>query len=322
EIELKNAIQHVRDIEYDDVVVESFEEGDDYRIYVVGDQVVGSIHRVPAHVIGDGKHTIEELINQKNEVRKDNPYLKTRLIEMDSELINYIKASEYSIESVPRKDETVYLRGAANISGGGDPIEATDALSDEVKQVAVDAIKSIPGLKHAGVDMLVNGDESVVLEVNPTADISMHIFPLKGKAQNVPEAIIDHYFPETKGLAQDRTRIYFDYKVINDLLRKMLVQEYQVTDAPPGKLYAKRYVITGKVQNVGFRNWVRKEARKRNLHGYVRNLNNGKVVVVVGDDDDKKVNNFKKLCSQGPRKAKVLNVQGYTWYKQIKVGLE
>src|SRR5690625_252723 len=322
EIELKNAIQHVRDIEYDDVVVESFEEGDDYRIYVVGDQVMGAIHRIPANVIGDGQHTIEELINQKNEARKENPYLKTRLIEVEFELINYIKASDYSIESVPRKDETVYLRGAANISGGGDPIEATDALSDEVKRVAVNAIKSIPGLKHAGVDMLVNGDESVVLEVNPTADISMHIFPLKGKAQNVPEAIIDHYFPETKGLAQDRTRIYFDYKEINDLLRKMLFQEYQVTDAPLGKLYAKRYVISGKVQKVGYRNWIRREACRKSLSGYTRNLRNGKVVVVVAGADKNKVNNFKTLCFKGPRRAEVENVEEYIWDKQIKLGFE
>jgi len=322
EIELQNAIQHVRDIEYDDVVVESFEKGDDYRIYVVDDQVVGAIHRIPANVIGDGHHTIEELINQKNEVRKENPYLKTKLIELDSELINYINASDYSIESVPLKDETVYLRGAANISGGGDPIEATAALSDEVKQVAVNAIKSIPGLKHAGVDMLVNRKESVVLEVNPTADISMHIFPLKGKAQNVPEAIIDHYFPETKGLAQDRTKIYFDYKEINNLFKKMLVQEYQVTDAPPGKLYAKRYVISGKVQKIGFRNWIRKEARKRELHGYTRNLRNGKVVVVVASEDESQVNSFKKVCKKGPNRAKVDNIAEYVWDKQIAIGFE
>lgn len=318
--ELKAAIQHVRDLDYGNVVIERFVQGDDYRIYVVDNQVVGAIKRVPANVVGDGQHTIEQLIKQKNETRKENPYLKTKLIEADSELISYIERSGYNLKSVPDIDKIVYLRGAANISAGGDPIEATDVLSDEVKQVVINAIKSIPGLKHAGVDMLVNSNKSVVLEVNTTADISMHIFPLKGKARNVSKAIIDHYFPETRGLAQDRTKIFFDYKIINDLLKKMLVQEYQVTDAPPGKLYAKRYVISGKVQKVGFRNWIRKEARKRDLHGYTRNLRNGKVVVVVGSHDKDKVNNFKKICKKGSPRALVDDVAEYVWNNQVEIG--
>src|SRR5699024_11633047 len=132
-------IQHVRDLDYGDVVIERFVQGDEYRIYVVDNQVVGAIKRVPANVVGDGQHTIEQLIKQKNETRKENPYLKTKLIEADSELISYIERSGYNLKSVPDIDKIVYLRGAANISAGGDQIEATDALSDEVKQVAVDA---------------------------------------------------------------------------------------------------------------------------------------------------------------------------------------
>src|SRR5699024_10570025 len=112
------------------------------------------------------------------------------------------------------------------------------------------------------------------------------------------------------------TKIYFDYKVINDLLRKMLVQEYQVTDAPPGKLYAKRYVISGKVQKVGFRNWIRKEARKHNLYGYTRNLRNGKLVVVVAGANKFKIDDFKRTCYQGPKTAKVEGIQEYIWDKQ------
>lgn len=68
--ELKAAIQHVRDLDYGDVVIERFVQGVDYRIYVVDNQVVGAIKRVPANVVGDGQHTIEQLIKQKMKLEK------------------------------------------------------------------------------------------------------------------------------------------------------------------------------------------------------------------------------------------------------------
>src|SRR5699024_10919762 len=230
-------------------------------------QVVGAIKRVPANVVGDGQHTIEQLIKQKNETRKENPYLKTKLIEADSELISYIERSGYNLKSVPDIDKIIYLRGAANISAGGDPVESLNDLSDKVKQTAIEALKAIPGLKHAGVDILANEDESFVLEVNTTADICMHVFPQEGQSINVPEAIIDCYFPETKGKGIGNEKLYFGYKEIHELFTRNVVQEFHLTDASPTPLYAKRYVVSGKVQKVAYRNWIRKEANKRSLSG-------------------------------------------------------
>lgn len=322
ETEVLQSVEHIAQIGYDDFIVERFFAGDDLRVYVVNDQVVAATRRVPANVIGDGKSTIRQLIENKNKKRSENPYLAKYLITIDDNLIEFIAKKGFNLESVPTENETVYLRGAANIAAGGDPIDVTDQLSDDVKMLAIQAIKAIPGLHHAGVDILVNEDSAVVIEINTTSDISMHLFPFEGKPRNVPEPIIDDYFPETKGLAVERTKIYFDYRKINNLLQRAVVQEFQVTDAPAGKLYAKRYVLSGKVQKVGFRKWIRREALKRNLHGYVRNLRNGKVVVVVGSDNKKLVDDFKNICLQGPPKAKVDNIQEYVWDTQMKVGFE
>src|SRR5690625_5343068 len=111
----------------------------------------------------------------------------------------------------------------------------------------------------------------------------MHILPLSGSPRNIPAAIIDYYLAETIGMAEDRKKIYFDYRKINNLLRPRLVQEVKLPNAPEGKLYEKRYVVSGKVQKVGYRNWIRGQALKKNFNDYTRKLNNRKVIVVVAN---------------------------------------
>src|SRR5690625_1797509 len=150
----------------------------------------------------------------------------------------------------------------------------------------------------------------------------LHILPLSGSPRNIPAAIIDYYFPETIGMAEDRTKIYFDYRKINNLLRPRLVQEVKLPNAPEGKLYAKRYVVSGKVQKVGYRNWIRGQALKQNFNGYTRNLNNGKVVVVVAHENQGSVAAFKEICHEGSARAEVEEVQEYNWDSQIKLGFE
>src|SRR5699024_811764 len=99
-------------------------------------------------------------------------------------------------------------------------IEAMDELSSEMKKAVVEAVQAIPSLVHAGVDLLVNEEkESIILEINSTADIGMHIFPQQGEAVNIPSKIIDYYFPSTKNQSTNR-QMYFDYKRIRRLFRK------------------------------------------------------------------------------------------------------
>ncbi|WP_163969616.1 acylphosphatase [Oceanobacillus halotolerans] len=320
---LLESITYVRDeLGFTDLIIERFVQGDDVRVYVVGDSVLGAVKRVPANVVGDGIHSIEDLIKEKNKAKKTNPHLSTRLIKTNDQLTKYLQDQQLSLQDVPAKDEVIYLNGKSNISAGGDSIDVTDELPATIKEIAVQAVQAIPDLKHAGLDLIMDDDQATVIEINATAGIALHIFPLYGKRRNIPAGIIDYYFPETKGLADQRKQIYFDYKTILRLLRSHVAQQLEVPNAPAGKLHARRYVITGKVQGVGFRKWIRKQAIKQGLHGYTRNLKNGKVVVVVAGIDEQIVDGFQEICQKGPKRAEVSEVKAYPWEKQIRIGFE
>ena len=308
--------------EYNDYIIEEFFEGEEYRVYVIGNEVVAASKRIPANVKGDGIQTIEQLIHEKNKMRKKNPYLAERLIDIDQNIVMHLQKQNFHLSSVPEQNQVIRLKGPANISAGGDPIDATESLTDKVQKVAIAAVKSIPLLVHAGVDVIVHDDDVSVLEVNATSDISMHTFPLEGTPRNVAEKIIDYYFPNSKALAKDRTNIYFDYNDIRKILRDKLAQELTISDAPPSPLYTARYIVSGKVQKVGYRVWIRNQAVKRALHGYTRNLENGNVVVVIGGSNKEEVENFKKVCFRGPAKSKVKRVRKLEWNGPIKLGFE
>ena len=103
------------------VLVEEFLTGKEYRFLVIGDEVIGVLHRVPANVVGDGVSTIEELVREKN---KDplrgtgyrTPLEKIRLGETE-EL--FLKGQGKTRTDIPKKGEIVYLRENSNISTGG-----------------------------------------------------------------------------------------------------------------------------------------------------------------------------------------------------------
>ncbi|MED3646445.1 acylphosphatase [Halalkalibacterium halodurans] len=317
----KKNLRYVRStLNYLDVIIERFISGEDARVYVVQDKVVAALKRVPANVTGDGKSTIEELIQKKNEERKKNPHLATRLIKVDEEVHTFLRKEGYSLSSVLKKEELIYLRGKSNISSGGDSIDITDQLPAEIKEVAVKAVSSVPGLVHAGVDLIIKGNKAVVMEINPTAVIASHLFPMTGIPRNVPKAIVDYYFPETKETIKNN--FYFDYKVINNLMSSREVNEIEITNAPIGQIHTKRYIVTGKVQGVGYRRWVRKRALLHNIHGYTKNLDNGKVVIVAASSNKSDLDEFLKSCYIGPDKANVARIKEYEWYNPIKVGFE
>lgn len=81
-------------------------------------------------------------------------------------------------------------------------------------------------------------------------------------------------------------------------------------------------IFSGKVQKVGYRKWIKKEALKQHLHGFVKNLKNGKVMIVVAGKNEEQVKKFRDLCNTGSKKAKVEDVKRRCWEKPIKAGFE
>ncbi|MCG7333029.1 acylphosphatase [Salinicoccus roseus] len=316
----KKSLSYVQSaFDYTDFLVEQHVSGEDLRVYVVDDKVVAATTRIPANVKGNGNDTIEALIDAKNEVRRLNPHTSTRLIKVDDRLEQFLAGQGLSLASIPEEGQLVYLKGESNMSAGGDSVDVTDKLSPYLKEVAVNAVRAIPGLHHAGVDMIVEEDAAVVIEINTTAGSALHVFPNHGLHRNIAKSIIDYYFPETMAL-KTSDKLYFNYRRILQQLRSNEIQQLEVTDAPLGTIHAKRYVISGKVQKVGYRIWAENTAIREGLHGYARNLKNGNVVVVVGGTDPEKVENFKELCYEGPKRARVKAVKEYVWDKRIRIG--
>lgn len=282
--ELKEALYYVRQkLRYKNIILEEYVKGEDCRIYVINDKVIGAITRVPAHVIGDGKHSIKELINLKNKERDANPNLANRYIKIDDELIKHLQKQNVTLEAVPKAGENINIKNTSNVSSGGEPIDVTDQLADEVKQTAVDACKSIPGLVQGSIDMLVDfeNDKGWVIEINSKPQIGSHLFPNKGLPRNVPKEIIDYYFPETnKDSNQD---FYFDFDSITNIIKSGVAKEVQVRKIPSYKLIKHRFLFKVEdIQEDKFTNWLRLRALKIILHGEVNKTNEGEIELIVG----------------------------------------
>lgn len=322
--QLIKALTYVREtLGYKKIIVEEYFEGEDYRVYVVGDEAVAITKRIPANVVGDGRSTVKELIIEKNKIRKLSPILGSSLIKIDQELKEMLKKKNYTLESVPEYGEIVYLKSKNNISAGGDPVDVTDQVSEDIKQIAINSVKAIPGLPHAGVDLIVNveNNTSTVLEINTQASIRTHLFPMKGTARDVPKKIIDYYFPETKDIPiQDS--IYFDMEPIFESFKNGLIKEYELPNIPSGEIEKTRFVVSGIVQGVNYGKWVRRQARNLKLNGYVKHLNNDSTsIVVLGEKD--KVDQFRKIInSSSSKNAIVVKVEEKSRTTPVKLGFE
>lgn len=181
----------------DEVLVEKFLAGKEYRFTYVNEEIVGIVNRVPANVVGDGVHKVKDLIKLKNQERIDvgNPIHKQ--LEMDEETERVLRKHGYTYDSVPEKDVVVNLRDNSNISTGGDAIDVTNQIDPEIKEYIRQAMLSIPGVTAAGVDVLINGDEVNIIEVNTYPMITLHHFPWVGGTIDVAAKVIDGMFPGT-----------------------------------------------------------------------------------------------------------------------------
>lgn len=308
--ELNDVLSELRSTLKDtELMIEKYYPGKEYRIYVVGDKVIGATNRVPANIDGDGIHSVEELIKIKNNERKKNPYLAPKPIKVDFEVRNLLKSAGYDLKSIPKKDEKVFLRDKSNLSSGGDPIEATDELSTEVRQIAVDTLKALPSIPHAGVDIIVDPKDNrkgVVLEVNATAEIGFHLYPLEGKARDVPSAIIDYYFPETKNMK--RSSFYFDYLSVIEPLKQWAAEEVKIATAPERSKFIKHITVTGKLKKVGYMSYIKRQALRRGLHGYIQQIDDNTIEIKLLNGNEQNLNGFIEVCKKGSKKSKVQSV--------------
>ncbi len=185
--------------EDDSILIEEFIEGKEYRIFVLDNKVVGILHRVPANVLGDGKHTIRALVEEKNkDVLRGTGYKKPlQKINLGEAEETFLAGQDLNFDYIPKKNETIYLRENSNISTGGDSIDFTDDILDEYKQIAIDSAKAADAT-ICGVDMMIkdiqelpNDTNHGIIEINFNPAIHIHCYPYKGKNRKLGEKILD-----------------------------------------------------------------------------------------------------------------------------------
>lgn len=185
------------------IIVEKFVSGRDFRILVVGDKVCAAAERLPASVVGDGTHTVKELVDIVNsdEDRGEQHEKALTKIKLDAVALNVLKKSGFTESSVPAKGQVAVLRENGNLSTGGTAIDCTDIIHQENAELAVSAAKAI-GIDIAGIDMVtdditkpITETGGAVVEVNTAPGIRMHLYPSQGVPRNVAKDIVDLLFP-------------------------------------------------------------------------------------------------------------------------------
>jgi cyanophycin synthetase len=185
------------------VVVESYITGRDYRILVVSNQLVAVAERVPAHVVGDGIHTVSQLIEITNaDPRRGVGHEKvlTR-ITVDTQALETLERQGVRLDDIPAEGQVVQLKQTGNMSTGGTSIDRTDDIHPDNAELARQAAMVV-GLDIAGIDFIapdisssVRQTGGAIVEVNAGPGFRMHTHPTEGHPRHVGRAVVDMLFP-------------------------------------------------------------------------------------------------------------------------------
>ncbi len=185
------------------VVVETYLVGNDYRCLVIGGVLRAVAQRVPAHVDGDGTHSIAELVEITNaDPRRGIGHEKvlTR-IKVDEESISYAREQGFELADVPPRGARVYMKRTGNMSTGGISIDRTEETHPDNVEIAELAARVV-GLDIAGIDLVcpdvgqpVRETGGGIVEVNAAPGFRMHTNPTEGEAQYVAKPVIESLFP-------------------------------------------------------------------------------------------------------------------------------
>jgi D-alanine-D-alanine ligase-like ATP-grasp enzyme/acylphosphatase len=244
----------------DDLIVEQHVSGEDYRIVVVGDEVVSAIRREPASITGDGVHSVADLILFKNRIRTLNPHLRKRLIQYDDAARQLLLRANLALLSVPSEGQLLQLAYSNNISRGGDSIEVVDQLHPSIRNAAIRAVKAIPALEFCGLDFLLEDhtkplheQNAAVIELNAHGAIGTGQYPIWGTPRNVARMFLLHC-AKRKGV-----ELRF----------------------PPADHLALELKIRGRVTGVGYRRWLTRKAEEYGVSATATNVDSMTVKATI-----------------------------------------
>ena len=186
------------------VVVESLIPGDEYRILVIDGQFRAAAMRRPAHVKGDGRSTIRQLIERENRNPERQFGAHTNLYPLvaDREAQTCLSEQGVSLDTVLEPGRVAFLRRVSNISQGGDTVDVTDSVHPSVREIAERAA-TILGIDVCGVDYITkdisrpHGEVGgAICEVNSRPGLSVHMVVSEGTPRDMAAAVLERFFPD------------------------------------------------------------------------------------------------------------------------------
>ena len=185
------------------VIIEAYVTGLDHRMLVINGGLVAVSQRLPGHVVGDGTHTVAQLVELVNaDPRRGIGHEKvlTRL-ELDSQAASMLARAGLTADSIPERGQLVFLRSTGNLSTGGTATDMTDVVHPDNVEMAVRAVQAV-GLDVGGVDFLTpditrsyKEAGGAIVEVNAAPGFRMHMAPSEGKPRDVAGPVVDMLFP-------------------------------------------------------------------------------------------------------------------------------
>lgn len=194
---------HIARVHSREVLVEELFIGRDFRVLMVNGKMVAASERIPAHVTGDGAHTIAELIalENRNPLRGDGHAAPLTKIEIDDVMTAHLQKSGLNLQTVVAAGEKILLRANANLSKGGTALDVTDIVHPQVRRTCERAAQII-GLDICGIDLVlpditqpIRKGGAGIIEINAAPGLRMHVFPSEGRPRDVGAAVIEMLYP-------------------------------------------------------------------------------------------------------------------------------
>lgn len=187
--QILNAVEYAFQFD-NNVLIEEYVKGMEYRFLVIDGKCLSVAHRRIASVVGDGKSTIEELIDEKN--KEPWHFLTGTPVKKDAPVVEYLKLQDLDFKSVLKKDKRVFLRTNSNCSTGGESIDYTEVMPAKFKKIAEKAAKAFDA-KICGVDIIIDDlekDDYSIIEINDNPGYSINEWPYEGRGEKIGVSIL------------------------------------------------------------------------------------------------------------------------------------
>ena len=276
------AVDAVSAVGYSDLVVERHVDGVAYRFVVLRDRVLSVVYRRPAGVVGEGVSTVAELIGHQNELRAGVQRLQTAPLRIDDRVRFQLDRQGLAWDSVPAAGRRVVVSTAGSVSQGGESMQVLDETHRSLLDEAVRAVRCVPGLGYAGVDFILADhrrpladQDAAICEINASPTSRTNHFPLYGPARNVSaDLLVDQCRRAGIPLGEPTAELCLDLEV------------------------------SGLVQAVGYRQWIKNLARMYGVEGWVRNTGDPDLVEARLVGATAPVAAIASLAIRGPAKAR------------------